>query len=411
MHARAIRRNIALFYANSFMVSFLLWGGIWLKYLIVDRGLELRWILLMDLPFWLVVAALQAPTGALADHIGRKRVIALSGVLYSVTILGFGFTTNYWMLFADYVLWGVAQATQSGADQALLYDTLKHGKQEKRFQKVAGRGFALGLGAATVSLALGGWVAHLTSLAFVVQISAVFPLIGAVIAMSMVEPPVARQIERHYWRDMGDAFSFAWATPQVRYTLLLGGLLMTATFGPVVLVQPFLLAFDTPDSLFSVLQVPLRLLAVGGSLAAFWVSARLGVPKLLLLACSTAIGAYFGLAFIDSPVAFAFFALPAVVQGLFNPAISAHLNERIPSEKRATVLSLMPLIFALQVAFFEPLLGFFADSLSLFWAFGFAGAYCLVLMPPVVILWRRAHGVISKLELKPIVEPAVTPGA
>ena len=38
MHARAIRRNIALFYANSFMVSFLLWGGIWLKYLIVDRG-------------------------------------------------------------------------------------------------------------------------------------------------------------------------------------------------------------------------------------------------------------------------------------------------------------------------------------------------------------------------------------
>ena len=82
MHASAIRRNIALFYANAFTVSFLLWGGIWIKYLIDERGLELRWILAMDLPFWLIVAALQAPTGALADHIGRKRVIALSGLLY-----------------------------------------------------------------------------------------------------------------------------------------------------------------------------------------------------------------------------------------------------------------------------------------------------------------------------------------
>ena len=127
MHASAIRRNIALFYANAFTVSFLLWGGIWIKYLIDERGLELRWILAMDLPFWLIVAALQAPTGALADHIGRKRVIALSGLLYSITVLGFGFTTNYWMLFADYLLWGVAQSTQSGADQALLYDTMKIG--------------------------------------------------------------------------------------------------------------------------------------------------------------------------------------------------------------------------------------------------------------------------------------------
>src|SRR5438105_3949798 len=92
------RRNVPLYYAYSASAFFTLWGGIWIKYLLEDRGFQLRWILLMDLPFWLIVAALQTPTGALADRIGRRRVMALSGLCYTVTILGFGFTTNYWLL-------------------------------------------------------------------------------------------------------------------------------------------------------------------------------------------------------------------------------------------------------------------------------------------------------------------------
>src|SRR5438105_4303250 len=109
-------RNVRLFYAYGFLSNAGLWLGVWIKYLLDERGFELRYVLLMDMPFWLLVALLQAPTGALADRIGRKRLMAISGLAYSLTILGFGLTTNYWMLFADYVLWAVALATQSGAD-------------------------------------------------------------------------------------------------------------------------------------------------------------------------------------------------------------------------------------------------------------------------------------------------------
>jgi MFS family permease len=87
----------------------------------------------MDLPFWLLVAILQAPTGALADHIGRKRVLALSGALFCFTVLGFGFTTSYVLLFFDYVLWAFAQSSRSGADQALVYDSLKAAGKEGDF--------------------------------------------------------------------------------------------------------------------------------------------------------------------------------------------------------------------------------------------------------------------------------------
>jgi hypothetical protein len=82
------------------------------------------------------------------------------------------------------------------------------------------------------------------------------------------------------------------------------------------------------------------------------------------------------------------------VAGLTRPVVEGHLHDRIPSEQRATVISTMQLVFSLQVAFFEPALGFFADGISLTAAFLFAAGYFVVLMPPLLLLWRRAHGLL-----------------
>lgn len=384
------RRNVPLYFGYAFLMNFALWGGIWIKYLVEERELELKWILLMDLPFWLLVAALQAPTGALADHIGRKRMMAIAGGLFGLTILGFGLTTNYWMLFFDYVLWAFAMSAQSGADSALLYDSLKHDGQEGRFPKIAGRGFGIQLSAAMFGVVLGAFLASWTSLAFTVQLSALGPFLAIGCAMAMREPPIERT-ERHYWRGMANAFSFAWSTPPVRYTLLIGAVLLTGTFGPVVLVQPFLIEQDVSTGFFGVLQAPLRATTVIGALLAFRVGGMLGTGRLLLMACVGIIASYSGLALIDASPAFAFFGISSLMAGLSRPVIDAYLNERIPSDRRATVLSLMQLAFSLQVAFFEPALGLLTDEVSITSAFVFSAAYFVVLMPPLLVLWRKAH--------------------
>jgi hypothetical protein len=77
---------------------------------------------------------------------------------------------------------------------------------------------------------------------------------------------------------------------------------------------------------------------------------------------------------------------------LTRPTIDTYLNHRIPSGQRATVLSAMQLCFALQVALFEPALGWLTDGLSLSAAFFFAALYFVLLMPPLLLLWRRARG-------------------
>jgi MFS family permease len=387
------RRNVRLVYVFGFLMEFALWAGIWIKYLIETRGFELRWLLAMDLPFWLIVATLQAPTGALADHIGRKRVLAISGVLFSLTVLGFGLAQNYWMLFFDYVLWAFAQSMRSGADSALVFDSLKHAGKESTFRRVAGRSFAVQLTSQFVAIALGGVLAAWGGLALIVQVSAIPPLLAAGIAMMMHEPEIARE-ERRYWKGLNEGLGFAWRTAQVRYTLFIGAVLLTGTFGPVVLVQPFLIHREVATGLFGIYQAPLRLTMVVAALLSAWVGRRTETGRLISMACVAIIACYVGLGLFDANISFAFFALPSLVAGLTRPVVEGHLHDRIPSEQRATVISTMQLVFSLQVAFFEPALGFFADGISLTAAFLFAAGYFVVLMPPLLLLWRRAHGLL-----------------
>ena len=388
---RRARKNVRLYYAYSICMDFGLWFGIWIKYLIEDRGFELKYILLMDLPFWLLVAVLQAPTGALADHIGRKRILAISGVLYGFTILGFGFAQNYWMLFADYVLWAVAQSTRSGADSALVYDSFRLAGREAEFPRIAGRGFAIDPFSMLCGLVAGALVAEAIGMALVVQISAIPPLLAMVVALNMAEPPIEHE-ERHYWANLKAGLSFSWRHPEVRYTLLMGSVLAAGVFGPVVLMQPFLIKHQVATGLFGVYQAPLRLLTMGGAIIAFRLVNRFGVSAILVTACTTIIAAYLALAGIDMQLAFVLFALPAIFQGINKPVIDGYLNDRIPSERRATVLSVMQLYFALQIMLVEPALGIFTDDISLTAAFLFAAGYFIVLMPPLLFLWHRAQG-------------------
>lgn len=386
------RRNVRLYYVYTFLMYFTLWSAIWIKYLIEDRDFALRYLLLMDLPFWLLVAVLQTPMGALADMVGRRRVMATAGVFYMVTILGFGFVESYWMLFFDYVVWAIAQSMQTGADQALVYDSMRAAGREGGFSHVVGRNFSIQLGAGLASVVLGGFLADAFGMALIVKVSALAPAAAIFVALAMHEAPRGAQQARAFWAGLSDGLGYAWRYPEVRYTILIGSVLLAATFGPVVLVQPFLIYHNVSTALFGVYQAPLRLCAVVAALFAVRATGRTGVPALLNMAGVVIVVGYLGLGSVTAQAAFAFFVLPALVQGLTRPTIDTYLNDRIEGDQRATVLSVMQLCFALQVAFFEPALGWLTDTMSLAVAFFFAAGYFVVLMPPLLVLWHRARG-------------------
>lgn len=99
--------------------------------LFLDMGLTLSQFALLNTVWALTIVALEVPSGALADSIGRRRLLILCGCLMTVemSLLAFAPAGNPDLLFAvllaNRFFSGAAEAAASGADEALAYDSLK----------------------------------------------------------------------------------------------------------------------------------------------------------------------------------------------------------------------------------------------------------------------------------------------
>ena len=115
------------------------------------------------------IVLLEVPSGALADTIGRRKLLIVTGVLMviEIALLCFVPLGNAGLLFAVFILnrilSGAAEAAASGADEAIAYDSLKKEgdardwprvlEKQMRMQSMAYIG-AMSLGAAVYDPAL-----------------------------------------------------------------------------------------------------------------------------------------------------------------------------------------------------------------------------------------------------------------
>ncbi|NNF14145.1 MAG: MFS transporter [Gemmatimonadetes bacterium] len=126
-----------------------------------ERGLSLTDILWVLLAFNVVYAAVAAPAGSLSDRIGRKRMLLLSWVLYSLCYLGFASARTGSHIAALYLPYAVYHGMSAGAAKALVADLVP---AELRALAYGGYAAAVGLIALPASLlagilwdGIGGW--------------------------------------------------------------------------------------------------------------------------------------------------------------------------------------------------------------------------------------------------------------
>ncbi|HVQ91772.1 MAG TPA: MFS transporter [Mycobacteriales bacterium] len=132
--------------------------------LFAAHGLSVGQISGLYLLWSLTGFVLEVPSGALADRVSRRRLLAVAGLLEAVGYALWVFTPSFPAFAAGFVLWGVGGAFTSGTREALIYDELAAAGAADRYPAVIGRTEVLGtLGvvASTVlalpAMALGGY--------------------------------------------------------------------------------------------------------------------------------------------------------------------------------------------------------------------------------------------------------------
>lgn len=140
----AYRRNIPLFIA--FRVFFnARWYYPVLAVLFLDLGLTVEQYALLNVAWAAAIVGLEVPSGALADYLGRRRMVVIAAILMVVEMSVFAFAPrgNPGLLFGLFLInrifSGAAEASASGADEALTYDSLAADGREKEWPQVLDR--------------------------------------------------------------------------------------------------------------------------------------------------------------------------------------------------------------------------------------------------------------------------------
>jgi len=138
MNQKDISRNITLYKLFVIFNEPLFWGPIVITSLQKLGGMSLASIYYMEAAVIVLSLFVDIPAGALADLIGRKKVIVIGQVLLLASFTTFAFMSTPLMAWTGNILWALGASFQSGADVALIYDTLKEGGREGEYKQIKG---------------------------------------------------------------------------------------------------------------------------------------------------------------------------------------------------------------------------------------------------------------------------------
>ena len=388
---RAYRANIWKFYIQTFLLNFQLWYPIWIIYLQEERGLTLGQVTLVEVPHLLTIVVLQIPAAAIADRWGRRTTLALGALLSAMGVTLFGLADTYQLILLSYVIWGASYALMSGADSAFLYDSLKALGREEDYQRIYGGAWAVLSAASLAGTLIGAPVAAATSLPFPIVLSGGIAALGFLAALTFTEPRHFRDGEPQlaYRQVMRESVRLALHRPTVRYAILFFGVLTIGGIAPMFFFQPFLVRHDIDLSQVGFWQTPTRIMGVVGALIAYRVVSRMGERRMFFLLPLAMAGSYVLLAAWDSVYAQVVFPVMNLAAVMSRPVVTDYLNRRVPTNQRATIISLTNLTYCLILIPLAPIVGLIADKLGLAAAF-WTGTVITLAGMIILPLWWRA---------------------
>ena len=136
---------------NNIIKLYLLRGFLWFMVsmpIIVlffqENGLTLMEVMILQSVYSFTIAITEIPSGYIADYFGRKNSLILGTILTFCGYLIFSNFSSFEIFVCAQIIIALGGSLMSGADSALMYDTLLEIEDEKQYTKVEGRTYAIG---------------------------------------------------------------------------------------------------------------------------------------------------------------------------------------------------------------------------------------------------------------------------
>ena len=329
-----------------------------------SKGLSLTQIMILQATYSLFVALFEIPSGFFADIYGRKKSLVTGSVLLFLGYVIFSFFSGFNEFLIAEMLLGIGGSLISGADSAILYDTLLEIKEDNEYTKIEGRTYAIGNFSEGIAGVLGGFLA-ISSLNMPVYIQTIVMFLSIPIAMTLVEPKSSYKLSKSFSsiiRVVKDTFIHH---RKLRWYIVYSSSMGIATLSIAWFVQPFLMEIDTPIIYYGIIWAFLNFSAGTTS----YYSYLFNNHNLLIYISLTMIISFIILGLNISCFGLIFIILIYLLRGVITPNLRNLININSTSERRATVLSLRSFVIRISFAIIAPILGYLTDSYNISYVF------------------------------------------
>lgn len=338
------------------------------------HGLSMQEVFILQSIYSFSIVAWEIPSGYVADVIGRKKSMVVGSILGCLGYIIYSATYGFWGFVVAEAILGIGQSMISGADSALLYDSLVYDKREKDYNRLEGITTSVGNFAEAFGGIAGGLLAVL-SIRYPYYAQAAVASIAIPASFLLKEPPLALQRLKPRW---GDIFRIVKETlhtnPKQKWNTLFSSFTGASTLTMAWIAQPYFKEAQLPIAWYGVVWTILNLTVGISAMYAFRIERRFGPAATvtgftILLSVS-----YFLLGLKSWLPGLAILLLFYIARGVATPTLKDYVNRITESDVRATVLSIRNFTIRIIFAVMGPIYGWCIDAYGLKEALMLAGA-------------------------------------
>lgn len=368
----SLGRNIACEYFYAFINNLNMSSSIWVLYL-AYCGMNLTQIGLLEGIYHITSFIFEIPSGAIADLLGRKKTVIVGRICLAISSVLMICQQSFMGFALSFLIQALGNNFNSGAEEALVYDTMKALGREAEYMKINGRINTLVEVSQAIATVVGGILAEY-SYFLCYSVCVLIAVVSILPALLMIEPKLKREKEEKasVWQQVRNHFAtcFHIMMTEKRFVKLI-------VFYEIVFCGYCVLFFYSQQYFYELglnkIQISIIMLFAGicsciGALCSEWLYRKLHNKIIILSVLGITIGI---IGFGPKHLVLAIICIMAasLCNAVLYPVRSNSMNELIPSEQRATLISVDSVMFSVFMLLCFPIAGVLADIAGLAAAF------------------------------------------
>ncbi|MCM1568595.1 MAG: MFS transporter [Roseburia sp.] len=358
-----IKKQLSKLYMSSVLGNLSL-SGAWVA-ILAARGYHLVEIGIAETVFHITSLMFEIPSGALADMFGRKKCLIISSIMQMIANVIMILSTNLFMVCLSIAFQALCYNFSSGSGDALAYDSLKLSKQESEFDCYLSNQLMIYRICSGISTLCAGFALILGhKMAYGVDLIVIAVQIMILLTLQEVTLDCPKQknvknkdrLYAEFIRYVKDSFRFILKEKKVMVFMFANSFV-----GAIDILLLFFLQAKLPECGIPAWGVgpALFFMELGGLIGAKLIlrMPKIGYKKIFFL---TLLLVMFGV-FIEHSGVYVWMMIGGFTAAMGDDALqvrtNAILQDRFPSNKRATLTSIESFAFSVIMIVLSPLAG------------------------------------------------------